>query len=68
MKSFTKLLEGLRTVLRKHPEVHYHWPVNPTEMDLKEAAFVIEDFLSKAVIEDDGLQDWLDSYRFFKNQ
>ena len=55
-------------VLKKHPEVHYQWPVNPTEMDLNEAAFVIEEYLSRVVIEDDSLQDWLDSYRFFKNQ
>ena len=68
MKSFTKLLDGLRMVLKKHPEVHYQWPVNPTEMDLNEAAFVIEEYLSRVVIEDDSLQDWLDSYRFFKNQ
>lgn len=68
MKTFSKLLDGLRTVLKKHPEIHFVLPANPTEMDLGEAAFVIQGYLSRVVIEDDSLQDWLDSYRFFKNQ
>lgn len=68
MKTFTKLQTSLRDILKKHPEIHFVLPANPTEMDLGEAAFVIQGYLSRVVIEDDSLQDWLDSYRFFKNQ
>ena len=65
MKSFHSVCEQLRRVLVRHPEIHYYVPKNPTEMDLREAAFVIEGFLGSKVIGDDALENWLDSYRFW---
>jgi hypothetical protein len=66
MKTFDSLTGKLRAVLKKHPEIHFKLPHSPTEMDLAEAAFVIENFLSSKVIEDDSLEDWLDSFRFYR--
>jgi hypothetical protein len=65
MKSFSSVVDQLKKVLVKHPEIHYYMPKNPTEMDLREAAFVIEGFLGSKVIGDDALENWLDSYRFY---
>lgn len=68
MKSFSKLLDGLQTIMKEHPEVHYRWPMSLTEMDLKEAEFILQDYISKQVVVDERIQDWLDSYRFFHQQ
>jgi hypothetical protein len=65
MKSFSSVVDHLRRTLVKHPEIHYCMPKNPTEMDLKEAAFVIESYLGSCAIGEESLETWLDSYRFW---
>ncbi len=65
MKRFDNLVANLKVALAKNPGLHYSLPKNPTEMDLREAAFVIESYLGACVVGEDSLESWLDSYHFW---
>ena len=65
MKDFSKLVTKLRALLSKHPEIHYFMPKNPTEIDIREAAFVLRGQLKFQVITDEAITSWLDEYAFY---
>jgi hypothetical protein len=65
VKDFSKLLAKLRDVLAKHPEIHFSLSKNPNEIDLREAHYVLKDFVSSQVITDELITGWLDEYAFF---
>lgn len=70
MDAFLSLKTQLIGILPKYPELKVSVSKDYTNLQLKEIAWVVEDFVNQnpEVIEDDDqLKDWLDRYRFFSS-
>jgi len=61
------LKSQLAAILPKYPNLKVSFKQDCNEIQFKEVAWVVEDFVnqnSQVVEEDDLLKDWLDRYRF----
>jgi hypothetical protein len=61
------LKSQLAAILPKYPNLRVPFKPDCNEIQLKEIAWVVEDFVNQnpQVVEDDDLlKDWLDRYRF----
>lgn len=67
MKDSSKLQLKLHNILRKKPElgVSSDWPW--TDLQFKEIAWVVQDYVDHSgdVTNDDPLHQWLEEYQFF---
>ena len=66
MNSFQKLVSSLETLLNKHPEIHFIRPKSYTDLDLREAAFVLQEVAGREVVIAEDVASWLDRYQFYK--
>lgn len=67
MVALSGLKSQLAAILPKYPNLKVPFKLDCNELQFKEVARVVEDFVNQnpQVVEDDDLlKDWLDKYRF----
>ena len=67
MSTPSSLKSQLAAILPKYPYLKVSFKPDCNELQFKEVAWVVEDFVnqnSQVVEDDDLLKDWLDRYRF----
>jgi len=67
MSTPSSLKSQLAAILPKYPHLKVSFKPDCNELEFKEVAWIVEDFVnqnSQVVEDDDLLKDWLDRYRF----